>query len=224
MSLALIAPPDPGRLCSSGRAVTTADGGCAWLHRLLIDLDLAADGALVGALQRRFDTVGAFLHADAAELRRHGLDQGTIDRIKRLAGLTEHLARETARRQPVITSWSSLVAYARVSIGHRPREQFRVLYLDKKNRLLCDEAAADGTVDHAPVYPREVVRRALEAGASALILIHNHPSGDPQPSQADIAMTRKVVEAARVFDIPVHDHLVVGWEGTASFRQMGLLP
>ena len=163
MSLALIEPPNPRRLSTFGRAVTTADGGCAWLHRLLIDLDLAADGALVGALQRRFETVGAFVHADAAELKRHGLDQKTVDRIKRLAGLIEHLARETASRQPVITSWSSLVAYARVSVGHRPREQFRVLYLDKKNRLLCDEAAADGTVDHAPVYPREVVRRALEA-------------------------------------------------------------
>ncbi|WP_439473067.1 JAB domain-containing protein [Brevundimonas sp.] len=223
MSLALIAAPTSGRLSQAHRA--DADGGgCAWLRRLLTDLDLADGDPLGAALQRRFDTVGAFLHAEPAELRRQGLDQAAIDKVKRLAELTEHLARETASRQPVITSWSSLVAYARVTLAHRPREQFRVLYLDKKNRLLCDEAAADGSVDHAPVYPREVVRRALEAGASALILLHNHPSGDPQPSQADIAMTRKVVEAARVFDIPVHDHLVVGRAGTASFRAMGLLP
>ncbi len=109
-------------------------------------------------------------------------------------------------------------------MAHRRQEQFRVLYLDKKNRLLRDEFVADGTIDHAPVYPREVVRRALEAAASAMVLVHNHPSGDPEPSEADIAMTRKVVDAARVFDILVYDHLVVGREGTASFRQLGLIP
>ena len=108
-------------------------------------------------------------------------------------------------------------------MAHRPREQFRVLYLDRRNLLLKDEWVADGTVDHAPVYPREVVRRALELSASAMILVHNHPSGDPAPSRADIEMTRKVVDAARVFGLDVHDHLVVGREGTASFKSLGLI-
>ena len=111
----------------------------------------------------------------------------------------------------------------KVALAHLPREQFRALFLDRRNRLMRDELIAEGTVDHAPVYPREVVRRALEVSASALILVHNHPSGDPEPSRADIDMTHKVVDAAKVFDIQVYDHLVVGREGTASFRSMGLM-
>lgn len=190
---------------------------------VLAELNILDDARLSEALADRFDGVGDLLQADAALLRLIGLDAEAIVRLGRLQALTEQLVRETLSRRPVISSWASLIAYARVALAYRPREQFRVLYLDKKNRLLNDEFIADGTVDHAPVYPREVLRCALETGASALILIHNHPSGDPQPSEADIAMTRKMVDAARVFDIAVHDHLVVGREGTASFRQMGLL-
>ena len=122
-----------------------------------------------------------------------------------------------------MSSFTALIAYVRTALAHLPREQFRVLYLDRRNILLRDEWVAEGTVDHAPVYPREVVRRALEVSASALILVHNHPSGDPTPSRADIDMTRKVVEAARVFGLQVHDHLVVGREGNASFKALGLL-
>ncbi|TPW17936.1 MAG: DNA repair protein RadC, partial [bacterium] len=133
------------------------------------------------------------------------------------------LARAEASRRPVITSWTALVAYVRAALAHEPREQFRTLFLDRRNILLRDEMTADGTVDHAPVYPREVIRRALELSASALILVHNHPSGDPTPSQADIQMTRQIVEAARVFNLQVHDHLVVGREGTASFKALGLI-
>lgn len=108
-------------------------------------------------------------------------------------------------------------------MAHRPREQFRVLYLDHRNNLIEDEMVAEGTVDHAPVYPREVVRRALEVSASSMVLVHNHPSGDPTPSRADIEMTRRVVDAARALDLQVHDHIVVGCEGTASFRSLGLM-
>jgi len=108
-------------------------------------------------------------------------------------------------------------------LAHAPREQFRALYLDRKNVLLRDEFLAEGTVDHAPVYPREVIRRALEVSASALILVHNHPSGDPTPSRADIEMTRQINDAARVFGLQVHDHLVIGRQGTASFKQLGLI-
>jgi DNA repair protein RadC len=123
----------------------------------------------------------------------------------------------------VISSWSALLAYVRAALAHEPREQFRVLFLDKKNGLIADEMLGQGTVDHAPVYPREVARRALELSASALILVHNHPSGDPTPSAADIDMTRQIVEAVRALKIAVHDHLVVGAGGVASFKALGLL-
>ncbi len=189
---------------------------------LLAELDLFPEDWL-NVLAERFEDAGELLHADAARLRLVGLSVEAIARLDRLKRLLEHLSRDAVSRRPVISSWTSLVAYVRVALAHRPREQFRVLYLDKKNRLLADEFLAEGSVDHAPVYPREILRQALETGASAMILVHNHPSGNPEPSQADIAMTRKVVDAARVFDIPVHDHLVVGREGAASFRQMGLL-
>jgi len=108
-------------------------------------------------------------------------------------------------------------------MAHKPREEFRVLFLNKKNALLFDEVMNEGTVDHAPVYPREVVRRALEVGASAVILVHNHPSGDPTPSAADVAITRRVIDAGKALDIAVHDHLVVGSDGVASLKALGLM-
>jgi DNA repair protein RadC len=126
-------------------------------------------------------------------------------------------------KRPVISSWSALLAYTKAALAHAPREQFRVLFLDKKNQLIADEVMNEGTVDHAPVYPREVARRALELSASAVILVHNHPSGDPTPSAADIDMTRQVVEAGRALRIAVHDHLVVGRDGVASFKALGLI-
>lgn len=126
-------------------------------------------------------------------------------------------------KRNVIASWSALLGYVRVALSHEPREQFRVLFLDKKNQLIADEQMNQGTVDHAPVYPREVMRRALELSASALILVHNHPSGDPTPSPADIDMTRQIVEAGRSLKVAVHDHLVVGREGVASFKALGLI-
>ena len=123
----------------------------------------------------------------------------------------------------MISSWTALLSYVRVSLQHEPREQFRVLYLDKKNQLILDEVQNRGTVDHAPVYPREVVRRALELSASSMIIVHNHPSGDPTPSRADIEMTKQVVLAAKSLSVEVHDHLIVGREGVASFKQLGLM-
>lgn len=123
----------------------------------------------------------------------------------------------------MISSWTALLAYVRVALADQPREQFRVLFLDKKNQLIADETMNHGTVDHAAVYPREVVRRALELSSSAIILLHNHPSGDPSPSHADVDMTRQIIEAARALKISVHDHLVVGREGVASFKALGLM-
>ena len=176
-----------------------------------------------GHLFRRFGSLAAIAAADDSELARvKGVDAIVIADLKMLRLLCERLARSEAASRPVVSSWSALLAYVRVSLVEEPREQFRALFLDKRNQLLREELVGLGTVDHAPVYPREVVRRALELSASAIILVHNHPSGDPQPSRADIEMTRKVVEAARVFDIQVHDHLIVGRDGTASFRSLGL--
>lgn len=133
------------------------------------------------------------------------------------------LGRTAVSVRPVISSSPALRAYVMTDLGAAPREEFRVLFLDKKNRLIRDERLGDGTVDHAPVYPREVVRRALELGASALILLHNHPSGDPTPSSADVEMTRQIVAAARALNLVVHDHLVVGREGVVSLKALGLM-
>lgn len=161
--------------------------------------------------------------ADEAALRRGGLAKAAVADLGRVRALGIAMAREEACQRPVLSSWSALVAYLRAALAHAPREQFRTLYLDKRNILIRAEWRADGTVDHAPVYPREVVRRALELSACALILVHNHPSGDPTPSRADIDMTRKIIDAARVFGIEVHDHVIVGREGTKSLRALGLM-
>lgn len=133
------------------------------------------------------------------------------------------VAREPTAKRPVISSWTALLAYVRVALQHEPREQFRVLYLDKKNQLILDEIQNRGTVDHAPVYPREVVRRALELSACSMILVHNHPSGDPTPSRADIDMTREIVRAGHTLNVEVHDHLIVGRDGVSSLKQLGLM-
>lgn len=211
--------PTPVMLPSVYQELTDQALLAAMLSRAVEDPD-----RLAGVLLDRFGSVGGVAAADAGELFRIGgvcpLVGGDLKVLRELA---VRLTREEACRRPVITSWAALVAYARAALAHLPREQFRVLYLDRRNTLILDEFVADGTVDHAPVYPREVVRRALELSACAMILVHNHPAGDPSPSRADIDMTRKVVDAARLFSLQVHDHLVVGREGTASFKQLGLI-
>ncbi len=178
---------------------------------------------LAKALLTRFGSLAGVLAASPAELRSvPGVGEAVAFDLKLLAEVGLRVGRATVGKRPVISSWSQLLDYVKLGLAHAPREQFRVLFLDKKNQLIADEVMNHGTVDHAPVYPREVVRRALELSASAVILVHNHPSGDPTPSQADIAMTKEVVEAARALRIAVHDHLVVGRDGTASFRALGL--
>jgi DNA repair protein RadC len=131
--------------------------------------------------------------------------------------------QRTIMQQPVLSTWDAVIDYCRAAMGFEAREQFPVLFLDKKNRLVADELQQTGTVDHTPVYIREVVKRALELSASAIILVHNHPSGDPAPSRADIDMTNQIVTAARPLGIAVHDHLIVGRQGHASFRAMKLI-
>lgn len=176
------------------------------------------------ALFDRFGTLGAILSADLPELARvSGLRRADLSGFKLVRLLCERLARCEASARPVISSWGALLSYVRVALADEPREQFRALFLDRRNRLLTDELVAHGTLDHAPVYPREVIRRALEVSAASIILVHNHPSGDPEPSRADITMTRQIIDAAKVFNIQVHDHLVVGRDGTASMRTLGLI-
>jgi DNA repair protein RadC len=176
------------------------------------------------ALLARFGSLAGVFGASVEELKQvKGVGPAVALDLKLVQEATARIGRAEVRKRPVISSWSALLSYVKTAMAHEAREQVRVLFLDKKNQLIADEVMNEGTVDHAPVYPREVVRRALELSASAVILVHNHPSGDPTPSGADIDMTKQVVEAARALRIAVHDHLVVGREGVASFKALGLM-
>lgn len=152
-----------------------------------------------------------------------GIGQAVICDLKILEAAAQRMARARVMQRQVISSWDALLDYCHTAMAHRETEQFRVLYLDRKNALIADEEQARGTVDHVPVYPREVAKRALELNSSALILVHNHPSGDPTPSQSDIAMTRKVEAALEALGVTLHDHLIIGASQELSFRAEGLL-
>ena len=178
---------------------------------------------LAKSLIARFGSLAAVLTANPEALEAAGLKRPAVGALKIVPEAAKRLAREELSKAPVISSATQLIDYCRTAIGHAPAERFHLLYLDRKNRLIADETQQTGTVDHAPVYPREVVKRALELGATALILVHNHPSGDPTPSQADIAMTREIKEAAEKLGIAVHDHLVIAAGGHSSFRSLGLI-
>jgi DNA repair protein RadC len=178
---------------------------------------------LAKALLTRFGSLSGVLAASPADLRTvAGVGESVALDLTLMHEATLRVGREAVTRRTVISSWSQLLSYVRIALANEPREQFRVLFLDKKNQLIADEVMNRGTVDHAPVYPREVVRRALELSSSSLILLHNHPSGDPTPSAADVEMTRQVVEAGRPLRVAIHDHLVVGREGVASLKALGL--
>lgn len=221
------APAPEPRWCrpASPTLVPAALDDRTLLALMLERMDPETDSArLAAVLLERFGSLGGVAGAAAGDLAQASSAGAALRaELTLVREFAVRLARAEASRRPVITSWTALVAYVRAALAHEPREQFRTLFLDRRNQLMRDELVADGTVDHAPVYPREIIRLALELSASALILVHNHPSGDPTPSQADIQMTRQIVEAARVFNIQVHDHLVVGREGTASFKALGLI-
>jgi DNA repair protein RadC len=152
---------------------------------------------------------------------------GTTDKVylqlKVIEAVAHRMARAKVMERSVISSWEALMTYCRTVMAYRDTEQFRILFLDRKNVLIADEAQAKGTVDHVPVYPREVAKRALEINASAIILVHNHPSGDPTPSQADISMTEQIDMACGAIGVVVHDHVVIGKGREASFKALGLL-
>lgn len=179
---------------------------------------------VAGRLILRFGGLAGVFGADPFALRGvEGMGPKRVMDILLVQEAAVRIARSAIPKRVVIGSWFALTAYVKIAMAHKSREEFRVLFLNKKNALLFDEVMNEGTVDHAPVYPREVVRRALEVGASAVILVHNHPSGDPTPSAADVAITRRVIDAGKALDIAVHDHLVVGSDGVASLKALGLM-
>lgn len=152
-----------------------------------------------------------------------GIGSSAIIELKIVEAAAQRLSRAQMMNKPIISGWNALLDYCHTVMAHRETEQFRVLYLNTKNMILADECAGSGTVNHVPVYPREIIKRCLDLSATAVILVHNHPTGDPTPSQADIDMTERIEHAARVFDIALHDHVIIGRERELSFRASGLL-
>ncbi len=176
------------------------------------------------ALLARFGSLAGVLAAEPQRIAEvEGVGPAVAQDLKVAHAVHLRAQRAELAKRPVISSWTQLVNYVRGAMAHEPREQFRALFLDVKNQLLADEVLNRGTVDHAPVYPREIARRALELSAGAVILVHNHPSGDPKPSAQDIAVTREIIEALETIQVRVHDHLVVGRDGVASFKSLGLI-
>ncbi len=178
---------------------------------------------LAKRLLERFGTLGDVFAAEPEQLREFEIDQRTLVHFKAMREVGRRLAERKVKDMPVLTNWQQLIDYCHAALAHEKTEQFRILFLDTKNVLIADEVQQRGTIDHTPVYPREVVKRALALNAAALILVHNHPSGDPKPSRDDIEMTREIKAAAGALGISIHDHLVIGRKGHASFRSLGLL-
>jgi DNA repair protein RadC len=179
---------------------------------------------LAKALLTKFGTFAEVITADPARLREvTGVGDSAVAAIKVAQASGLRMLRDQVMNREVISSWQALLDYCTASMAFRDTEQFRILFLNRKNALIADEMQQKGTVDHTPVYPREVVKRALELGASAIIMVHNHPSGDPTPSRADIEMTVEVRDAAAKLGVTLHDHLVIGRGSHASFKSMGLI-
>jgi DNA repair protein RadC len=173
------------------------------------------------------DRMGGFAEVLSAPRARlleiEGVGDSIVTQLKIIEAAALRLARKRVLNRPALSSWAALIDYCTAAMARSEREEFRVLFLDRKNILIADEVLTRGTIDHTAVYPREIVKRALELGAAAIILVHNHPSGDPTPSRADIDMTRNVTDAAKALGITVHDHLIVGRSGHASFKALGLM-
>jgi DNA repair protein RadC len=179
---------------------------------------------LAKELLRTFGSFAEVIAAPPARLKEiDGLGEAAIAQFKVIEAAAKRMARTEIKRREVLSSWSSVLDYCRTAMAFAEKEALRVLFLDKKNQLIADELQQTGTVDHTPVYPREVVKRALELSATAVILVHNHPSGDPTPSRADIEMTQAIVAVARPLGIAVHDHIIVGKDGHASLKGMRLI-
>jgi DNA repair protein RadC len=179
---------------------------------------------LAKALLDRFGSFSEVLSApDARLLEVPGVGDTVVHALKLVKAAAQRFARDPIRELPLLDSWKSVIDYCKAAMAYEPVEQFRILFLNKRNQLIADEVQQSGTVDHTPVYPREVVKRALQLSATAIVLVHNHPSGDPTPSSADIQMTRQVVDVAKPLGIVVHDHIIVGRSGHASFKGLKLI-
>ena len=175
-------------------------------------------------LLRKFGSFAEVISAEADALRDiKGIGDAGVVSLKAVQAAAQRLLQTKVKQAPILSSWAALIDYCTATMAYNTVEQFRVMYLDRKNKLIADEEQQRGTVDHTPVYPREVVKRALELNASSLIMVHNHPSGDPKPSQADIEMTRKVKDAAAAVGLTLHDHVIVSRGGHVSFKTQGLL-
>jgi DNA repair protein RadC len=175
-------------------------------------------------LLKRFGTFAEVLAASPGRLMEvDGIGESVVTDLKIMEASARRLARGEVAKRPVLSSWTSVIDYCRAAMAFMDKEQFRLLFLDKRNALIADEVQQSGTVDHTPVYPREVIKRALELSASALILVHNDPSGDPTPSSADVKMTRDIIDIAKPLGITVHDHIIVGREGHASLKGLKLI-
>jgi DNA repair protein RadC len=175
------------------------------------------------ALLQHFPSIGHVITAEAAQLRAFGLTGRDITAFRLVREIACRMAKAEVRSRPVLSNWQALIAYLQAAMAYEQVEQFRILFLDRKNNLVADEVQQRGTVNHTPVYPREVLKRALILNASALIVVHNHPSGDPKPSRDDIETTRELKAAASALEIELHDHVVIGHGTHASFRSLGLL-
>jgi DNA repair protein RadC len=176
------------------------------------------------ALLAKFETLAEVVAAPVDKLTTvKGIGPSAAQHLKILQQVSIRIGKSSVINRPVLSSWNALLDYCRAAMQFEGREQFRVLFLDRKNRLLADEVMGHGTVDRAPVYPREIVRRALVHEATAIILVHNHPSGDPTPSPQDITLTQSIIETAEAINVVVHDHLIVGREDVASFKMLGLM-
>jgi DNA repair protein RadC len=176
------------------------------------------------ALLKKFGSFAEVMHAPEPLLREvDGIGDASVTQLKLIAAAANRIAKGEVKQRHALSSWQDVITYCRTSMAFAEKEQFRLLFLDKRNQLIADEVQQTGTVDHTPVYPREVIKRALELSATAIILVHNHPSGDPTPSQADIRMTKSIVEIAKPLGIAVHDHIIVGRNGHTSLKGMGVM-
>ena len=179
---------------------------------------------LAKTLLKTFGSFAEVVHAPEARLREvKGVGDRTITELKLIAAAAGRIAKGQLKARTLLSSWNDVIDYCRTTMAFADKEQFRVLFLDKRNQLIADEVQQTGTVDHTPVYPREVIKRALELSATAILLVHNHPSGDPTPSQADVQMTRAIIDIAGPLGISVHDHIIVGKHGHASLKGLKLI-
>jgi len=179
---------------------------------------------LAKKLLKQFGSLPEMMNATINELVKiEGLSENTAIALKAVTAIAHRTLKQELMQKPVLNSWTRLMDYCHTTMAHEKNEHFRILFLNKKNEMIADEIQNSGTVDHTPAYPREIMKRTLELGATALILVHNHPSGDPKPSQVDIDMTQNIITAAKPFSIAIHDHIIVSRNGYTSFKNLGLI-